>query len=309
MADPIRLVNYRMSDALEWRAGVQLDARIVDVASCPGLEIDKGATVDSIVAAGPETVSQVLAGAQDVDRGESAVETEAAFLGPPILHPSKILCVGFNYRAHAQEFDVEVPEHPTLFAKFTNSLVGPYDPVRIPGVSREIDYEGELAVVIGKTCKDIDAADALGVVAGYTVFNDVTARDLQFRTSQFTSGKALDTFAPMGPGLVVADGVEPNSLRIRTSLNGDTVQDGSTALMIFSVAELIASVSHLMTLFPGDVIATGTPAGVGYKRTPPIFIQPGDRVDVEIEGIGRISNPFIDGIATGLHNRKETHDG
>lgn len=306
MSGTTRLVNFRSSRGSAWRAGVELDGHFVDVASLPSFADDENVTVDSLVRAGADATRRAIEAAREAASNGvgTLVAKQTVELGPPILCPSKILCVGFNYRAHADEFDVEMPEHPTLFAKFSNSLVGPYDAVRIPAVSKEIDYEGELAVVIGETCKDVRPEDALSVVAGYSVINDVTARDLQFRTSQFTSGKALDTFAPMGPGLVTADDVpDPSSLQIATYLNGEQVQDGNTGLMMFGVADLVARVSELMTLYPGDVIATGTPAGVGYKRTPPVFLKPGDIVEVDVERVGRISNTFTD-----KDTRKEQHD-
>jgi 2-keto-4-pentenoate hydratase/2-oxohepta-3-ene-1,7-dioic acid hydratase in catechol pathway len=188
----------------------------------------------------------------------------------------------------------EAPAAPNLFAKFRSSLVGSGTPIVLPRISEEIDYEGELAVVIGRRCKDVEAQDALAYVGGYMPFNDVSARDLQFRTSQFTAGKAIDTFAPCGPALVTADELaDPGALRLVTRVNGDVVQDASTGDMIFGVAETIAFTSSVMTLEPGDILATGTPPGVGYKRTPPRFLRDGDVVEVEIEGLGTLRNPVV----------------
>jgi 2-keto-4-pentenoate hydratase/2-oxohepta-3-ene-1,7-dioic acid hydratase in catechol pathway len=299
VAAPSRLVNVREPHDTHWRAAAELDGHVVDVASLRGA--DESVTVDSLVEQGPAAVREALdVAVEAVELGTAQpIATATVEIGSPILRPSKILCVGFNYRAHADEAAVDLPTHPNLFAKFTNSLAGPYEPVRLPTVSREIDYEGELAVVIGRTCKDVPLERARAVIAGFTVFNDISARDLQFRTSQFTSGKALDTFAPMGPGLVPTDQVaDPGALRIATYLNGERLQDASTGLMVFGVEELVARISELMTLYPGDVIATGTPAGVGYTRTPPVFLKAGDLIEVEIEGIGRISNPVVDGGTT-----------
>ena len=248
MAGPARLVNFQEPDWTAWRAGVELDGLVVEVASLPALDRDDIATVDALVLSGRAALRTVVDAARAAlsDGTGVAKPVEGLVLGPPILKPSKILCVGFNYRAHADEFDVEMPEHPTLFAKFGNSLVGPYDPVQMPRISEQIDYEGELAVVIGEKCKDVPLEDALEVVAGYSAFNDITARDLQFQTSQFTSGKALDTFGPMGPGLVLAEDVpDPSALGISTYLNGERMQDGNTKLMMFGVAELVARVSEL----------------------------------------------------------------
>jgi 2-keto-4-pentenoate hydratase/2-oxohepta-3-ene-1,7-dioic acid hydratase in catechol pathway len=224
----------------------------------------------------------------------SAAIIDQAYLGPPIPDPDKIICLGLNYRSHAEEAGFKIPTVPILFAKYRNALTGPTSSIRLPSVSQEIDYEGELAVVIGKPCKDVTAADALNVVAGYMAFNDVSARDVQMRTSQWLSGKTLDTFAPCGPALVVDEIDDPQTLNLATRINGQTLQQSSTRMMIFSVAESIAYISRLMTLQPGDIIATGTPEGVGFKRNPPIFLQHGDVVEVEIEGIGCLRNPVID---------------
>jgi 2-keto-4-pentenoate hydratase/2-oxohepta-3-ene-1,7-dioic acid hydratase in catechol pathway len=298
VTDLARLINFRTVRDAEWRAGVELDGHVADLRSLPGCR-DIELTVDSLVGSGPMAIREAIEKARIAsDAGRiGMLPVDDLQIGPPILRPSKIICIGFNYRAHADEFEIEAPTHPTLFAKFANSLVGPYAPVHLPAVSQQVDYEGELAVVIGERCKDVPPERALGVIAGLTIFNDVTARDLQFLTSQFTTGKTLDTFAPMGPGLVSIDQVpDPQALRIRTYLNGDQMQDGGTDLMIFTVPELVARISALMTLCPGDVIATGTPSGVGYKRTPPVFLKAGDLVEVEIQGLGRIANPIIDGI-------------
>ncbi len=179
-----------------------------------------------------------------------------------------------------------------IFAKFRNSLIGPTSPILLPRVSQSIDYEGELAVIIGKRCKHVAESEALAYVAGYSVFNDVTARDIQAQTSQWTAGKALDTFAPMGPGIVPASRIpDPQKLTLRTRVNGQEVQHDSTANMLFSVAAALAFLSSLMTLEPGDILATGTPSGVGFKRTPPLFLQEGDLVEVDIEGVGCLCNP------------------
>ncbi len=214
-------------------------------------------------------------------------------LGPPIPDPDKIICLGLNYRSHAEEAGLAIPIVPILFAKYRNALNGPTSPIILPSMSQEIDYEGELAVVIGKQCKNVTATEALSYVAGYMAFNDVSARDLQFRTGQWLSGKALDTFAPCGPNLVINEIHNPQALSISTRLNNQILQQGNTRDMIFSVAETISYISQIMTLEPGDIIATGTPEGVGFKRNPPIFLCDGDIVEVEIEGIGTLRNPVI----------------
>jgi len=182
------------------------------------------------------------------------------------------------------------------YRKFRNSLIGPTSSILLPRVSTLIDYEGELAVIIGKRCKSVPEEEALHYVAGYSVIDDVTARDIQAQTSQWTAGKALDTFAPMGPGIVPASQIpDPQTLTLVTRVNGQEVQHDTTANMIFSVASAIAFLSSLMTLEPGDILATGTPSGVGFKRTPPLFLRDGDVVEVEIERIGLLRNPVKQG--------------
>jgi 2-keto-4-pentenoate hydratase/2-oxohepta-3-ene-1,7-dioic acid hydratase in catechol pathway len=210
----------------------------------------------------------------------------------PIERPGKIVCVGMNYRDHAAESGLEVPSRPVLFAKWPNGLIGPGEPIVLPAGCDQVDYEAELGVVIGARARRLSAAEALGAVAGYVCVNDVSARDLQFEDGQWTRAKSLDTFCPVGPRLVATDEVsDPQRLRIRCLVNGEALQDSSTEHMVFSVAELVAFISEAITLEPGDLIATGTPAGVGFTRKPPIFLRPGDEVTVDIEGIGALTNP------------------
>jgi 2-keto-4-pentenoate hydratase/2-oxohepta-3-ene-1,7-dioic acid hydratase in catechol pathway len=208
----------------------------------------------------------------------------------------KIVCVGMNYRDHAAEAGLDVPERPVLFAKWPNALIGPGDPIVVPAFTSEVDYEAELGVVIGRRVRDVDAGEALDAVAGYVCVNDVSARDVQFSDGQWTRAKSFDTFCPVGPRLVPAEEVpDPQALRIRCLVNGEVMQDSSTAQMVFGVAEIVAHASRGMTLEPGDLIATGTPAGVGFTRRPPIFLRPGDEVTVEIEGVGTLTNPVRGG--------------
>jgi 2-keto-4-pentenoate hydratase/2-oxohepta-3-ene-1,7-dioic acid hydratase in catechol pathway len=212
-------------------------------------------------------------------------------LGPPVPDPDKIVCLGLNYRDHASESAMALPPTPIIFAKFRSSLAGPNDPIVLPGVGEKFDYEAELAVVIGRRAKNVRREEALEYVAGAMAFNDVTARDIQHATSQWTAGKAIDSFAPCGPALVLGDELgDLQDLAIRASVNGLSVQGGHTSQMIFSVAETIEFLSSLMTLEVGDIIATGTPAGVGISRDPQVLLSPGDVVEVEIEGIGRLVN-------------------
>jgi len=210
----------------------------------------------------------------------------------PIERPGKIVCVGLNYRDHAQEQGAELPERPLLFAKFPTALIGPGEPIVIPPLVTEPDYEAELAVLIGSTVKGVSKENALEAVRGYLCANDVTARDLQYGDRQWTRGKSVDTFCPVGPQLVPAVEVpDPHALRIRCTVSGEVLQDSTTANLIFGVDEVIAFASQAITLQPGDLILTGTPAGVGYFREPKRLLQDGDTVTVEIEGLGELTNP------------------
>jgi 2-keto-4-pentenoate hydratase/2-oxohepta-3-ene-1,7-dioic acid hydratase in catechol pathway len=214
----------------------------------------------------------------------------------PIDRPGKIICVGLNYRDHAEEQGTALPEAPLLFAKWQNTLIGPHDPVVIPPVVTKCDYEAELGVVIGARVRDVSPENALEAVAGYVCVNDVSARDLQFADGQWTRGKSPDTFCPVGPALVSREDIpDPQLLPIRAILNGETVQESTTANMIFGVADVIAYVTRTITLEPGDLIATGTPAGVGAFRDPPLFMKPGDEITIEIDGIGSLTNPVVAG--------------
>lgn len=216
------------------------------------------------------------------------------------LNPSKIVAIGLNYADHARETGMEPPERPLIFAKYPSAIIGQGETIRWrTSLTNEVDYEGELAVVIGKRAKDVSEEQALDYVVGYTIANDVSARDLQHGTdSQWTRGKSLDTFCPVGPVIVTKDEIEnPQSLSIKTSINGEVMQDGNTRDMIFSVAQLVAYCSASFTLEAGDILLTGTPAGVGRGRTPPRYLGTGDTVSITIEGIGELHNPCqpIDG--------------
>jgi acylpyruvate hydrolase len=212
----------------------------------------------------------------------------------PILRPGKVVCVGLNYRSHLAEIGEPTPEYPILFHKSVTSIIGHGQAIVLPRVSRHVDYEGELAVVIGRRGKYISEENAISYVAGYTCANDVSAHDIEFRTSQWTSGKMLDTFCPLGPVLLTGDEApDPGSLCLKTVLNGQTVQEASTSDMVFSVPFLISYISSLATLEPGDVILTGTPAGIGCNRSPQVFLQAGDRISVQIDGIGTLTNPVV----------------
>jgi 2-keto-4-pentenoate hydratase/2-oxohepta-3-ene-1,7-dioic acid hydratase in catechol pathway len=212
----------------------------------------------------------------------------------PITNPNKIICIGLNYMDHALESNEAIPTEPVIFTKFQTSLTGTGSPIRLPRLSNQVDYEAELAFIIKKTGKQIPEVAAWEYVAGYTAMNDVSARDLQMRGSQWTKGKAIDTFAPLGPYLVTADEVgDPHQLRIQLELNGKIMQDSRTDQLIFKIPRLVSFLSELFTLEPGDIISTGTPPGVGFVRQPPVFLKPGDQVSVMIEKIGRLTNSVV----------------
>lgn len=216
---------------------------------------------------------------------------EETRLAAPIPRPGKVICVGLNYRDHAIETGLEVPRSPIIFAKWANAVVGPEDTVLIPRGCEHPDYEAELAVIIGRTAKHVAKDKAFDHVLGYTCFNDVSARDYQLADKQWVRGKTCDTFAPLGPAVVTKEEVSsPEDLAIKLRLNGQTMQDSRTSQLIFGIAEVISFLSNSMTLEPGDVIATGTPPGVGFARKPPIYIKPGDRMEVDIEGVGVLVN-------------------
>ncbi|MBA2740577.1 MAG: fumarylacetoacetate hydrolase family protein [Actinobacteria bacterium] len=216
--------------------------------------------------------------------------------GLPIERPSKIVCVGLNYSDHAEEQGAELPTAPLLFAKWPNALIGPGEPIVIPPVVGKCDYEAELGVVIGSRVRGVSKENAFAAVLGYICANDVSARDLQFADGQWTRGKSPDTFCPVGPALVPAAEVsDPHNLRIRAIVSGEVLQDSTTANLIFGVDEIISHAAQTMTLEPGDLILTGTPAGVGVFRDPQRLLEPGDEVTVEIEGLGSLTNPVVAG--------------
>ena len=284
----MKLCTFR--DGENARPGVETSEGIVDLlAADPGLPT----TVLGLLETGPgalERAARAAAGA-----GPEHVRPRAAVtLLPPVTNPSKIICIGLNYRDHAAEVKLDLPEHVAVFAKWNNVLIGDGAPIVIPAESYRVDYEVELAVVIGARARHVSEERAYDVIAGYTCFNDVSVRDYQARTSQWTIGKVFDTHGPCGPVLVTRDEIpDPGHLWLRTSIDGEVLQDSSTAQMVFGVPRLIAELSAVMTLEPGDLIATGTPAGVGMARSPRRWIKPGERVRVEIERIGALENPAV----------------
>jgi 2-keto-4-pentenoate hydratase/2-oxohepta-3-ene-1,7-dioic acid hydratase in catechol pathway len=213
-------------------------------------------------------------------------------LDAPLRMPGKIVAIGLNYIDHAAESKMDLPKYPLVFTKFNSSITGPFDPVIIPSsLTDAVDYEVELAVIIGKTAKNVSKEEALDYVFGYTVINDVSARNIQFADGQWVRGKSLDTFCPMGPFIVTTDEIDnPQNLNIRCKVNNDILQDASTKDMIFGAADLISILSHSFTFQPGDIISTGTPSGVGFIRKPPVYLKHNDIMETEVEGIGKLIN-------------------
>lgn len=243
--------------------------------------------LEELLQAGVPALARVHAA---LERGDLAALPGAKLLRP-LSHPEKIMCIGKNYRDHCAEMKSPLPERPVLFAKYPSSLAGPEDEIPLPAVSTMVDWEAELAAVIGRTCRNVSAQEALDCVFGYTCANDLTMRDAQSQDGQWVRAKSPDGFCPLGPALVTADEVDdPQALDIRLSLNGKVMQSSNTREMVFGVAELVSYLSRTMTLKPGDVLLTGTPPGVGAGRDPQVFLAPGDRVVVEVEGLGALAN-------------------
>jgi acylpyruvate hydrolase len=211
---------------------------------------------------------------------------------PVVPHPGKVVCVGLNYKAHAEEGGYDVPEYPALFSKFPETLVGAGEPVLLPPESEAVDYEAELAFVIGRAVRRATGDEALAAIGGYTVANDVSMRDYQYKSNQWLPGKNWARSTPLGPYLVTPDEVgDPHSLDISLELNGERMQESNTSLFIFDLPTLVATITEFVPLAPGDVVLTGTPSGVGYRREPKVLLRDGDRMVVEIAGVGRLENP------------------
>lgn len=280
----MRLVNFRKG--AETGFGVEREGEILPLSSV-------GYRNDAEFFAGGETA---LAAARALleKRDAAAISKEEVQLLAPVLKPGKILCIGLNYRDHAVESGMAIPSVPTVFLKLPNAVTGPEAEVVLPAISQQPDYEAEFAAVIGKGGSNIRAEDWEQHVLGYTILNDVSARDVQLATSQWTLGKSFDTFCPMGPAIVTTDELrDPHSLDIQLAIDGETLQHSNTRELIFKLPQLIAHLSSVVPLEPGDVISTGTPAGVGLGRDPKRWLKPGEEMVVRIEGIGELRNRTI----------------
>ncbi len=292
----MRIARYEGSDGVT-RLGALTDSGVMDLkvaATAAGISVEAFTDIAAFLSAGEAGVRNA---GKLVEEARQAASTprENVVLRAPLPKPGKIIAVGLNYRDHSMEAGAkELPKTPILFAKFTTSICGPGDSIVIPVGDPQVDYEAELAVVMGRKAKGIAAANALEYVAGYMPLNDVSARAWQFGDKQWVRGKSCDTFCPIGPYLTTRDEVpDPHALGIFARVNGTTLQDSNTSKMIFRIPELIEFISASITLEPGDIIATGTPEGVGVFRKPPIFLKPGDVVEIEIQNLGVLRNPVV----------------
>ena len=292
----MKLVTYDASGS--WRAGVVVDSSIFDVDTLRkdvfGEDARPILSVRDLLqqhGGGLSELSVRLTAAARNNPKAKVGSFDKVRLGPPVTDPSKVLCIGLNYNDHVAETGRALPSHPDIFAKFASSLIGPFDEICCSNITPNLDFEGELAIVIGKECRSVSAEAALDIVAGVTVLNDITARDLQYRGTQWLAGKALDASTPCGPALVTLDEVgDIQNLDIQTFVNGSQVQSSNTRLMIFPVRQLVSYISFFLALSPGDIITTGTPQGIGAKRQPPLWLKPGDTVEVELENVGILRN-------------------
>jgi len=280
--------------------GVKTEAGIIDIAAALAAQPAAGVPQDvmEVIQGGNEAVAALQSYIDGLPAGKAAyvLDEEAVQWGPCVTRPNKIICVGLNYRKHAEETNSPIPAYPILFNKFNNTLTGHKKDIAVPKVTDKLDYEAELVIVIGKRTKYVAQEQALDHVFGYCAVNDLSARDLQLRTQQWLLGKTCDDFSPLGPYLVTADEVgNPNDLVIKSIVNGDVRQNSNTSDMIFKCDEIVSYISQHMTLEPGDVILTGTPEGVvmGYPPEKQVYLKPGDEVTIEIEKLGRLTNRFV----------------
>lgn len=278
------------------RPGVIVDGEVVDVTA---MARHRGHAVPGSlreILAGPGTgwIDELLSGPEGLAAPRHQVD--AVRLQAPLPDAGKILAVGRNYRDHVDEADIALPEYPKVFTKFDTTVIGDGDAIVRPTMTSQLDYEVEVAAVIGRVARMVPLEDAMDVVAGYTAANDVSARDIQFSDEQLVLGKNFDTFCPMGPVLTTRDEMpDPRAIGLSLRLNGEVMQESSTAYLIFSIPYIVSFLSYVMTLNPGDVILTGTPSGVGCFRTPPVWLEPGDVVETTVDGVGTLTNHVVDG--------------
>ena len=290
----MKLARYLHSNMESY--GVLVDHAIICLLALPkALKCNPPLTLDELIALsskGVEIVERLVRRSTRNEKRDATISLDDVTLLPPVVSPPKIVCVGLNYKDHAEEQGKDTPDEPIIFMKPRTAIIGPDHAIIRPKMVKQLDYEAELAIVIGEKGKNIRVSEAKKHIFGYTAFNDVSARHIQFKDKQWTRGKSFDTFAPMGPCITTANQIEdPNDLRIRTRVNGELRQDSSTKNMVFNVYEIVHHLSQVMTLEPGDIIATGTPAGVGvFMKPKPRFLSPGDLVEVEIEKIGILRN-------------------
>jgi 2-keto-4-pentenoate hydratase/2-oxohepta-3-ene-1,7-dioic acid hydratase in catechol pathway len=296
----LRFVRYLHSGVESY--GLLNDDEIINLQTLADIpETLRPFTIEELMDLGEEgmrTVEQLMLNSTKTEKGKATLKIGDATFLAPVSSPPKIICLGLNYRDHAEEAGADIPDEPIIFMKPRTAIVGPDEPIIRPNFVKELDYEAELAIVIGKKGKNISVSEAEKYVFGYTAFNDISAREIQFRDRQWTRGKSFDTFAPIGPCITTADQIgNPSNLNIRTRVNGELRQDSSTKNMVFNVYEVIHHISRVMTLEPCDIIATGTPAGVAvFMKPTPKFLSPGDLVEVEIENIGTLRNKVAEGL-------------
>ena len=284
----MKLINFKVEEQIH--LGIKTEKGIIDVEQAATLlSLELPTTMEQVIAGGDEALSQLT----ELTKLEvSTISEEELVYAPCITQPEKIICVGLNYVDHAKESNMEIPTSPVLFSKFNNTLAAHNQTIRLPKNAEKFDYEVEMVIVIGKEAKNVSKDEALSYVFGYTVGNDLSARDLQFRSGQWLLGKTCDHFGPIGPYLVTADELDPTNLNIQCSVNGEVRQSANTRDMIFDCATLVSYLSEHMTLKPGDIIFSGTPEGVilGYPEDQQVWLKSGDEVQVSVENIGTLVN-------------------
>lgn len=286
----MKFLSFHAADGV--RLGVETDAGVVDVrAAATAAGLPAPATMQELIAGGAESINQVQ---QVLATATEAVAGADVSYAPPVNEPNKIICVGANYRKHAEEAGLPLPKRPIYFSKYQNSLAGHQESVAVPSATEQVDYEVELVAVIGRKTRNVSVDEALNCVFGYATGNDLSARELQMRTTQWLYGKAIDGFAPLGPYVVTADEVpDPQALNLKCWVNGEQRQSSNTRDMVFSVAEMISDLSQIMTLEPGDLIYTGTPEGVILGMQEKVWLKPGDEISCEVEGLGVLTNELV----------------